>query len=184
MTFRKTRDINALRPRPISGRPAHSNFKIRIRPARPADKDFIGNLSRRVFNVYGPYGDTVIQWFESGTAATLVAVIQRKPVGFAMVGYSFDHRTLQCFSELLAIAVEPESQRMGVGRMLLRAIETKATELDYTRLFLHTAVGNLGARKLFLASGYHPWEIRKGFYPAGQDAVMMFKDIGTNPVRE
>jgi ribosomal protein S18 acetylase RimI-like enzyme len=43
---------------------------------------------------------------------------------------------------------------------------------------LHTAEENLSAQKLFLKNGYHPWGMEQGFYPAGQDALLMSKEIG------
>ena len=95
-----------------------------------------------------------------------------------MIGQVSDREHLEHVSEVLAIAVVPENQNMGIGQMLLRDVERKAAELNIKRLFLHTARENLSAQKLFLNNGYHPWGMEQGFYPAGQDALMMSKEIG------
>jgi ribosomal-protein-alanine N-acetyltransferase len=68
-------------------------------------------------------------------------------------------------------------QGKGVGDMLIKELERKAAELNIKRLFLHTATGNIKARRLFTRNGYRPWEIKRIFYPEGQDAVVMSKEI-------
>ena len=151
---------------------------VEIRPAKASDSGFITELSLRVFQVYGPYGDTVSQWFESGTTLTLIALIDGKSIGFAMIGNLSNDTDLGLASELLAIAIEPERQRMGMGEILLKEIERRAIDLKVRRLFLHTAKENILAQRLFTRNGYHPWWIEKRFYPAGQDAVVMSKEIG------
>jgi ribosomal-protein-alanine N-acetyltransferase len=80
-------------------------------------------------------------------------------------------------SELLAIAVEPDRQHMGIGQMLLDEIEKKAASLGEKRLFLHTATENVAAQKLFIKNAYRPQETKRNFYPKGQDALMMVKEI-------
>jgi ribosomal protein S18 acetylase RimI-like enzyme len=149
----------------------------KIRLAKTSDADFIAQLSRNVFRIYGPYEDAVSQWFESDLTKTLMALVDGKYVGFATIGHLDDDRNLGPVSELLAIAVEPGKQRMGIGERLLMEIERKAAELKVKRLFLHTARENLSAQKLFTGNGYHPWGLKRNFYPAGQDAVLMSKEI-------
>ena len=151
--------------------------ELGIRTATPSDRSFIANLSREVFSIYGAYEETVSEWFQSGLAVTVIAQMDGRVAGFAMVGYSVDELSLLCFSELLAIAVEPQWQGRGIGVSLLREIEAIALELNVFRLFLHTATDNVEARKLFDKCGYLPAETKKSFYPKGQDALVMFKDL-------
>ena len=148
-----------------------------IRLAKTSDADFITQLSRNVFRIYGPYEDAVSQWLESDLTMTLMALLEGKYAGFAMIGHLDDDWNLGPVSELLAIAVEPGKQRMGIGERLLVEIERKAAELKVKRLFLHTARENFSAQKLFTGMGYHPWGLKRKFYPAGQDAVLMSKEI-------
>ena len=151
---------------------------IKIRAALDADASFIGRLSGKVFSIYGPYyEETVPKWSELEMTHTIMADIHGKPVGFAMLCHQSNRYDQGHVSELLAIAVEPEKQGMGVGERLLREIEEKAVELDIGRIFLHTATTNLSARKLFAKKGYRPWELKRKFYPAGQDAVVMSREI-------
>jgi ribosomal-protein-alanine N-acetyltransferase len=134
-------------------------------------------LSGKVFSLYGPYREMVSEWLASGMTATLIALIDGSPVGFAMVGRLVREPQGQAVCELLAIAVEPDRQQMGIGRRLLKEIERRAEQMGEAALLLHTAVANLPAQKLFSKAGYRPGGIKKKFYPAGQDALMMFKKI-------
>ena len=149
----------------------------RIRLTKGSDVDFIGHLSGNVFNIYGPYDKLVPQWFESDFTVTIIAIMAEKPVGFAMIGQVSKELNLPDVSELMAIAVEPEKQKMGIGTMLIREMEKKAAEFNIQRIFLHTAVENLQAQRLFAECGYQKDGIKSGFYPAGQDAVLMSKNI-------
>ncbi|MBU2498894.1 MAG: GNAT family N-acetyltransferase [Proteobacteria bacterium] len=166
-----------------SNKSFYQRGSVRIREATSRDRGFIGQLSGRVFSLYGPYQEMVIQWFDSGTTASLIASVEGKPVGFAMVGYLLNDPGTGLTCELLAIAVEPEMGRRGVGRRLMEETEKRVAKRGEKRLFLHTAVENIGAQKLFLANDYRPADIKKNFYPAGQDALMMYKEtaIGGGP---
>ena len=156
---------------------ASQRILVKIRQAAGPDTPFIEELSRRVFHVYGPYEDMIPRWFESRTTVTLVAVMDRRPVGFAMVGRlseeAHDHPGL----ELLALAVEPQKQKLGIGEMLLKEIEKVVVGQNVKRWFLHTAKDNLPARRLFTRCGYRTCKLREGFYPSGQDALLMVRDL-------
>jgi ribosomal protein S18 acetylase RimI-like enzyme len=162
---------------PPLSRTIDKRASVRVRLAKATEAGFITQLSRKAFNVYGPYEGVISRWFESKGTVTLVAFLRGRPVGFAMIGQLCEAGTLERVSVLLAIAVEPDKQRRGIGRMLLKEAERKAAEQKMARLCLHTAKENLSARRLFTANGYHPLGIERNFYPAGQDALVMFKEI-------
>jgi ribosomal protein S18 acetylase RimI-like enzyme len=150
---------------------------VKIRPARPSDSHYIVQLSESVFRIYGPYEKIISSWLESGMTVTLVALMNRKPAGFVMISHFPQEANPQHVSELLAIAVAPEKQRMGIGEMLLKEVERKAARMGIKELFLHTAEENLAAQNLFAKNEYVSWGINEGFYPAGQNALIMYKKI-------
>ena len=156
---------------------ANKETDIMIRLTKASDVDFIGELSGKVFNIYGPYDQLVPQWFESDFTMTIIAIMAEKPVGFAMIGQVSKELNLPDITELMAIAVKPKKQKMGIGTMLVREMEKRAAELNIQRIFLHTAVENLPAQSLFAECGYQKGGIKSGFYPAGQDAVLMSKSL-------
>jgi ribosomal protein S18 acetylase RimI-like enzyme len=151
--------------------------QIKIIPARITDSNYIRNLSKQVFSQYGPYDDTLTQWFLSGVTVTVLASMGRKLVGFAMLGRFSDYSPLSRVYELLAIAVEPEMQSHGIGSLLMRKMEKKARELEAETVVLHTAVDNMPGRKLFKKHGFTESETKIRFYPKGQDALMMRRNF-------
>ncbi len=174
-------------PRGQGARPAaqgpsfkESNDKktpVKIRPVKPSDSRYIVQLSESVFRIYGPYEKIISSWLESGMTVTLVALMNRKRAGFVMISHFPQEAYPQQVSELLAIAVTPEKRRMGIGEMLLKEVERKAAQMGITELFLHTAEENLAAQNLFAKNEYVSWGINEGFYPAGQNALIMSKKI-------
>ena len=167
--------------RSSSQKSVYPKAQVKVRSASVSDSSFIGQLSGRVFHIYGPYEDIVSRWFQLEITATVIAAMDKKPVGFAMIGDIYNRWNPPQISELLAIAVEPEKQGRGIGEILIGEIERKALEFHVKRIFLHTAVNNLSARKLFTKNGYKILEIKRDFYPKGQDAVMMSKEIWRFP---
>jgi ribosomal protein S18 acetylase RimI-like enzyme len=160
-----------------SAKPHDRRGRVYIREAVLSDEGFISGLSAKVFNIYGPYREMIRRWLGLDTTTTLIALEEGKPVGFVMLGALERDLGIPAVTELLAIAVEPGRQRMGIGRMLLHEIEKKAASLGEKRLFLHTATENIAAQKLFITNGYRPQETKRSFYPRGQDALMMVKEI-------
>jgi ribosomal protein S18 acetylase RimI-like enzyme len=59
----------------------------------------------------------------------------------------------------------------------MRDVLKKGEVLGVETLVLHTAAENFVAQKLFKEHGFIPSEIKRNFYPKGQDALMMYKDI-------
>ncbi|SPD74778.1 hypothetical protein PITCH_A330043 [uncultured Desulfobacterium sp.] len=150
---------------------------INIVPADLKDSVYIRSLSKRVFSIYGHYDDTLTNWFLSGTSFTILALSGKKNVGFAMLGRSYLGHSASRVCELLALAVEPEMHGRGVGGLLLKAIENECRKNQADSLVLHTSVDNLPAQRLFRKFGFSALETKLAFYPEGQDAVMMSKDI-------
>jgi ribosomal protein S18 acetylase RimI-like enzyme len=163
--------------RSFSKKKATQRARIRIGPAGPLDLDFIRSLSGRAFQKYGSYQDVISQWFQSEMTGTIVGRIERRPVGFAIIGLVEDEDPVQKVCELLAIAVELDKRHKGIGQMLMTAVDKKAVEWQMERIVLHTAQENLPARSLFTKNGFIPWGMNPHFYPAGQDALVMSKVI-------
>jgi ribosomal protein S18 acetylase RimI-like enzyme len=150
---------------------------VSVRIARAGDVDYIRSLSKAAFHEYGPYEDMLPDWFTSGITVTLLAVLEERPVGFAMIRRIGRESRLHRVSELLAIAVEPTQRKRGIGNLLLTEIQRAAHKTEVETLVLHTAIDNLPGRALFRKHGFILLDTKSNFYFGGQDAVMMFKDI-------
>jgi len=154
-----------------------SKTQFTTRPARPSEVAYIQNLSEKVFHQYGPYGIMLPRWFEAVITVTVLALMGKKPVGFAMFTHPEKTWVFPRACELLAIAVEPERQGQGTGDLILSEIERMAEELGIEKMVLHTGVENMPGQKLFMKHGFAPTQIKMNFYPEGQDALMMAKDL-------
>ena len=153
--------------------------KITIRVAEESDLEFAHNLSKKAFSRYGPYEDMLERWFLSVTTETFLAIMEKRPVGFVMLGrYQSEWESRQ-IAELLAIAVEPEKRKKGVGDFLIQEVITKARGLGIETVVLYTALENVVAQRLFKKHGFTPSRIKGRFYPRGQDALLMVSHIET-----
>ncbi len=160
------------------GRASGPAARITLRPAAALDADFIRELSETAFSRYGPYHRIIPGWCNSERTATVVAVAGKKAVGFAMVSLPVHLWPFPRTCELLAIAVAPANRRRGTAGLLLEEIVHMAEASGARALVLHTAVGNRAARKLFAKHGFRPLEVKKRFYPRGQDALLMCRVPG------
>ena len=149
--------------------------EIHVRFSSKSDSIFIRELSTKAFKPFGEYGDVVQKWHLSGNSITVIADHEDLPLGFAMISKPFSRYHQENSSELLAIAIEPYWQGKGAGKLLLTEIEKAASDAGIKTIFLHTAVENRNARKMFSDSGYRIWQVKKKFYPEGQDAFVMAK---------
>ncbi|MCP4667597.1 MAG: GNAT family N-acetyltransferase [Deltaproteobacteria bacterium] len=182
--LRDSRAPGATPRRGIAPRQGRSSFlkgingsPLGVRPARPTDMGYIRDLSKRSFQQYGPYHHILSQWFELGTTITLLACQDKRAVGFAMLGRPLLNHPAPLETEVLAIAVERNSQRKGIGDLLMREVKSAAHHMQVEKILLHTAVENVPACSLFKKHGFVPGALKKGFYPRGQDALMMFKEM-------
>ncbi|MFC1494461.1 GNAT family N-acetyltransferase [Thermodesulfobacteriota bacterium] len=155
-----------------------NNAQIKIRSAASnSDKLFLSNLSKKAFSTFGDYEEVVLKWFESEYSRTLIATYKEIPAGFAMLSKPIDRYDPNNSAELLAIAVVSEYSRLGIGSNLTKRIDELAYETGTKMIFLHTATENKYALKLFSSSGFRVWQTKKEFYPKGQDAFVMMKEI-------
>ncbi len=161
----------------LTGQLSENGFSDPIKILNGVDSDahFIQNLSQQVFQQYGPYDETLIRWYLSGMTMTILAYAGQRPVGFAMLGKSTEDDLFSQIFECLAIAVVPDAQKNGIGTLLMKNIENSAREQTAEMMFLHTASDNLPAQKLFESRGFEIKQLKKRFYPEGQDAVMMVR---------
>ena len=159
----------------MEGKPVRP--QITIRAAEESDVEFAHSLSKKAFSQYGPYEDMLERWFQSGTTETLLALMEKRPVGFAMLGRHQSEWDSRQIAELLAIAVEPAKQKKGIGDSLIREVVRKARELRIETVVLCTALENVAAQRLFKKHGFTPSKIKKSFYPRGQDALLMYNHI-------
>ena len=79
--------------------------------------------------------------------------------------------------ELQNIAVSPSARGKGIGEALLKKAEENAKELGAEVSFLEVRVSNAPAIGLYKKFGYEAVGVRKRYYPDGEDAIVMKKQL-------
>lgn len=103
--------------------------------------------------------------------ASRLNFLLRRPQGF-LIG-----RTVADEAELLTLAVSPDARRQGVARDLLAEFGATASARGAVEAFLEVASDNQAARALYLADGWVETGLRRNYYAAGIDAILMRRSL-------
>ena len=80
-------------------------------------------------------------------------------------------------AEIELIAVNEMYRRCGRGKKVLDDLIALAKERGVKRVFLEVRVSNAAAQLLYLKSGFAGLYCRSRYYPDGEDAVVMVKEL-------
>jgi ribosomal protein S18 acetylase RimI-like enzyme len=124
--------------------------QLHIRPFTEADTENVVNLWRacdlvRPWN--DPYRD-IERKLEVGREFFLVGIVAEEVVATAMGGYE-GHRGWVNY-----LAVHPDYQRRGYGRLLMQALVEKLTAVGCPKLNLQVRQDNLAVIQFYQALGY------------------------------
>jgi ribosomal-protein-alanine N-acetyltransferase len=86
-------------------------------------------------------------------------------VGYCMLRYGPNE------VHLVNMAVDPSLQKMGIGKKLLNHFLNNIPK--DSSAYLEVKRGNFPAIKLYLNAGFKDIAIREGYYPDGEDAIVM-----------
>lgn len=152
--------------------PDTSTTVLQIRPARPADADFVRALTPRFASAgVSTWRDPVRMalFFEHGIGevaaaiaadrlnadeAILIATATGQSLGFIHLRPDVSSLTLESQGYVNALAILPEAEGCGIGRALLTAGEDWARERGFRLLTLETFGGNRHARDFYARCGY------------------------------
>ncbi len=80
-------------------------------------------------------------------------------------------------ADVLTIGVLPEFRKTGIGRAFMEQLENWASDRESNAMMLEVGVENAGAISLYETLGYSKISIRKSYYGAGLDALVMRKEL-------
>jgi ribosomal protein S18 acetylase RimI-like enzyme len=151
-----------------------------IRPAHARDRAFIHDLAMRVFSRLGDYERILPEWLGHQGVLAFIVEEEGAPLGFTMIGFypigRGDPRGHYA-ADLLAIAVDPDAQRRGIGRLLVEHAIAIARSMrrrwPVVELRLVVAEDNPRAFSMFRAAGFAPVVGDYGRYSRGQRALHM-----------
>lgn len=133
-----------------------------VRPARPEDAPEMAALAART----GFERWTAARFEEALSGARTRAFIAGDIEGFAIGSQVMDE------VELHLIVVAPERRRFGVGRALLSAFESGATEVH-----LEVSERNTSGIAFYEAQGFNRVGRRPSYYGPGEAALLMTRRL-------
>lgn len=118
-------------------------------------------------------------WSSQNMAAEL-----QNPHGYYLVAHRPGEERIHAYAGLMApagsaaadiqtIAVDPESRRQGLGRVLMLQLIAEARRRGATEVFLDVRADNPNAQELYRSLGFEALSIRKRYYKGGVDAIVM-----------
>jgi ribosomal protein S18 acetylase RimI-like enzyme len=146
-------------------------------PARSSDATSIAAMSRRLIEAgLQPSWPTerVLRHVRHPESVVLTARAAGELLGFAIMQYGDDS------AHLNLLAVEPGSQRRGIGRGLLGWLEETARVAGTFIIRLEFRATNERARAFYEALGYREVARITGYYQRMEDAVRMERDLRVN----
>ncbi len=93
-----------------------------------------------------------------------------------LVAYGCVQGTMET-ADVMNVAVAPEYRRQGYAKEILRLLTEEAQKRGIKKLFLEVRVKNEPAQKLYESQGFTALSARKKYYPDGEDAMVMIKQI-------
>ena len=138
---------------------------------RPADLDGVLRVESR--SMPDPWDSVAIAAeLQVANSVGWVAIATGRVLGYAFF------RTCRPESELLRLAVEPESRGGGVGRALLDRALSGLKDEGYTHCFLEVRRANTAARRLYQRAGFVQTGVRTNYYSQPvEDAVLLCREL-------
>ncbi len=93
-----------------------------------------------------------------------------------LIGYG-GARVVLDEAEIELIAVREMFRCCGRGRAIVEDLLTVAKERGAARVFLEVRVSNVSAQLLYLKCGFRGLYARTRYYPDGEDAIVMVKEL-------
>lgn len=140
----------------------------RLRPARVGDLLDIYRIERDCFEQPWPF-----EAFQRhlDAPAFLVADVGGEIVGHVVgdVSPGFPGPV----GHIKDLGVHPDHRRQGIGRLLLDRALARLQDAGAVRTTLEVRASNAPAIALYRSTGFEPWRNRAGYYPDGEDALVM-----------
>ncbi len=140
-----------------------------LRPARQDDLEALVALEERCFEIDRLSRRSFRHFLASPTAICLVAELDGRLQGYALV--LLHGRT--ALARLYSMAVAPEAQRQGLGKTLLLAAEAAALDRGAAIMRLEVRPDNHAAQALYSTVGYVSFGVYSDFYEDDSDALRM-----------
>ncbi|MBN2716144.1 MAG: ribosomal protein S18-alanine N-acetyltransferase [Deltaproteobacteria bacterium] len=141
---------------------------ILIVPATIDNLDDIADIEQRCFSAPWDRSALAHELSALSWSRTFLAVANRTTAGFVCFWTVADEY------QVLKVAVHPQFQKQGIGRLLIEHLKMTAEEEDISVISLELRHRNSAARNLYQSCGFSVVGTRRGYYTdTGDDAVLM-----------
>lgn len=143
---------------------------LKVKPLTPKDARELAYLELEIFP--SPWSETSLQSFlalpnVSGEAA----LAKDQIIGYIFEQYAADE------AHILNLGVRPQYRRKGIASFLLERFLIRCRKRGADICYLEVRAGNIAAQKLYFQNGFAPISIRKRYYPNGEDALILVKQL-------
>jgi ribosomal-protein-alanine N-acetyltransferase len=164
------------------GLPPRSAAPVTIETARVDDLETLYSIEKRCFTSEAFSKKMMASLLRSPESTSLLAKVGEQVVGFIIAVTSEVKR--DGVTHVLTLDVVPDARRQGVGRQLLRELESRVAENGAAACLLEVDVENLPARRLYRRMGYKEVGFTKSYYRSGSDCLTMKKNLQLQVLRE
>jgi len=146
---------------------------ISYRAATAFDLPVFVSLDKELFP-YSPWSSSQYkEEFSSPTRHFVVATDAAQNI----IGYAGVFAPGQAEADVLTVGVIPSHRGQGIARQLMSMITNWATEQGSIAMMLEVKVDNSDAIGLYESLGYSKLNVRKDYFGAGLDALVMRLDL-------
>jgi [ribosomal protein S18]-alanine N-acetyltransferase len=146
---------------------------ISYRAATAFDLPVFVSLDKELFP-YSPWSASQYkEEFSSPTRHFVVATDAAQNI----IGYAGVFAPGQAEADVLTVGVIPSHRGQGIARQLMSMITNWATEQGSIAMMLEVKVDNSDAIGLYESLGYSKLNVRKDYFGAGLDALVMRLDL-------
>ena len=149
-----------------------SNFIVR--EAREEDMVSVIELENKCFRY--PYPPHVLYMLRALYPELFLVAIDSN--SGRIVGYVSAVIRRSGYGHIVSICVDPDYRRRGVGRALMLEVERRLREIfSVCNVRLEVRISNYPAINLYRSLGYRAVEVIEDYYPDGETALVMIKNI-------
>lgn len=144
-----------------------------ILPARPADIDAVFAIAQEAFTLPWPREELELELSRPYSALRVL-----RPSPHERIAGFLNHWRLGDELQIMNVAVQPEQQRRGYARALMRDAEDAARQMHLGSIFLEVRRSNLPAIRLYELHHYSVVGVRQRYYADNlEDALVMKLDL-------
>lgn len=143
------------------------------------DIEEIRRIEDRAFGIHAYDYPMLRHMLEAENSITIVSVVEKRIIGYATVFFRKNSRV----SHLESIAVDPDLQGCGIGRVLMGEVEKISLQMGCSKIVLETFERNAAAMGLYEQCGYSAKKIIPNYYTisfeGSRNAIRYEKSIAT-----